>query len=240
MGAVHLGADTVREAHVSVRFAWATPAGGARRAEAEPGSRQCLWQARTSGYYARRTLPQTCSFSHPSLRIVERPAPAAASASPPWALSRRAVIGVSSGLYALSLALPALREVGLGVPDERGYMVLATGWAGVLFLQFAWFANAFWAAGMVYLHRRRWRDAAAFASVAVVVAAESFLLYSTGFISDSGRRIPVRLLVGFWVWWASLWVLAAGAIVLWRRHREGPDSAEVPAADFQRGGGHGA
>jgi hypothetical protein len=132
----------------------------------------------------------------------------------------------STALFALSLALPALREVGLGVNDERGYMVLATGWAGLLFLQFAWFANGFWVAGMVYLHQRRWKAAASAAGLAVLIGAESFLLYSTGFISDSGNKIPVRLLVGFWVWWGSLWVLAAGAILLWRRQRGEPGSVE--------------
>lgn len=130
------------------------------------------------------------------------------------------MIGASVALFALSLALPALREVGLGVPDERGYMVLATGWAGLLFLQFAWFANGFWVAGIVFLHRRRWKLAALSAGTAALMAADSFLLYVTGFTSDSGARIPVRLLAGFWVWWASLWVLAAGAILLWREHRE--------------------
>jgi hypothetical protein len=123
-------------------------------------------------------------------------------------------------MYALSLALPALREVGLGVDDERGWEVLAAGWAGLLFLQFAWFANLLWVAGLVHLHRGAWRSAAIWASVAVVVAAESFLLYSTGFVSDSGARIPIRLLAGFWVWWSSLWVLAIGAILLWRRQRD--------------------
>lgn len=99
-------------------------------------------------------------------------------------------------------------------------MILGTGYFGVLAGQVAWFANPLWAAGLFYLLRRRWKAAAICASLAVVVAAESFLLYSTGFPSDSGATIPVRLVAGFWVWWSSLWVLAAGALVLWRRHRE--------------------
>jgi hypothetical protein len=133
--------------------------------------------------------------------------------------SRRIVVA-SAALYALSLGLPALREVGLGVPAERGYVIFATGWAGLLIRQFAWFANALWVASLVYLQLRRWKAAAVAASLAVLVAADSFVLYSTGIVSDSGSKIPIRLMVGFWVWWASLWVLAVGATVLWRRHRE--------------------
>jgi hypothetical protein len=148
-----------------------------------------------------------------------RPAPA--STDP----LKRLVVSASVVLFALSLVLPALGEGELGVRVEPGYMILGTGYFGVLFGQLAWFANPLWVAGLVYLIRRRWKAAAICASLAVVLAAESFLLYSTGFPSDSGATIPVRLLAGFWVWWSSLWVLAAGALVLWRRHRK-PDVTE--------------
>jgi hypothetical protein len=126
----------------------------------------------------------------------------------------------SLALFALSLVLPAFREVGLRADAEAGYVILATGYFGALVGQVAWFANPLWVAALVYLLRRRWKAAAIAACLAVGVAAESLLLYSTGIPSDSGRTIPVRLLAGFWVWWSGLWVLAAGALVLWRRHRE--------------------
>jgi len=138
---------------------------------------------------------------------------------------KRLVMSASVVLFALSLVLPALREGELGVRVEPGYMILGTGYFGVLVGQLAWFANPLWAAGLVYLLRRRWKAAAICAGLGVVVAAGSFLLYSTGFPSDSGATIPVRLLAGFWVWWSSLWILAAGALVLWRRHHE-PDVTE--------------
>ena len=138
----------------------------------------------------------------------------------------------SMALYALSLALPALslghpamRDVGLGA-GERGYVIMATGWAGVLFAQFGWFANAFWATGLIYLSRRRWNAAALAATLGALLAANTFTLYRTGVPSDSGRSHATAVLPGFWVWWASLWVLAVGAILLWRRHRGEPDSGE--------------
>jgi hypothetical protein len=123
-------------------------------------------------------------------------------------------------LFALSLALPALREVGLGVPADRGYLILAMGWAGLLVGQVGWFANAFWAAGLIYLGLRRWKAAAIAATLAVLVAADTFMLYRTGVPSDSGKIYATAILPGFYVWWGSLWVLAAGAVLLWRRHRE--------------------
>jgi len=143
-------------------------------------------------------------------------------------LKPRVIIFTSVALFALSLVLPALREVGLRADAEAGYVILATGYFGALVGQVAWFANPLWVAALLYLFRRRWKAAAVAACLAVGVAAESLLLYSTGIPSDSGRTIPVRLLVGFWVWWSSLWVLAAGALVLWRRHRE----ADVPEGPF--------
>jgi hypothetical protein len=163
------------------------------------------------------------------VRIVEQPAPAA-PASPPRISLWGAVPCASVGLFALSLALPALGEVGLGVPDDRGYLILATGWAGILFGQFGWFANGFWVAGLIYLSLRRWKAAAIAAALAVLVAADTFMLYRTGFPSDSGNSHAAAILAGFYVWWASMWVLAAGAILLWRRHRAADGGEGIPSS----------
>jgi MYXO-CTERM domain-containing protein len=153
----------------------------------------------------------------------EQPAPAPVSASvAPRPREQSAVVFASVALYALSLALPALRQVGLGTPDERGYIVMATGWVGILFGQFGWFANLFWAAALIQLARGRWKAATVTAWLAVLVAADTFVLYRTGFPSDSGRSHSAAILVGFYVWWGSLWLLAVGALVLWRR-RVGAD-----------------
>lgn len=137
------------------------------------------------------------------------------------------MLWASVALFAVSLALPALRQVGLGIGDDRGYVVMATGWAGLLIGQVGWFANALWAAGLIYFARGRWKAAAVTAGLAVLVAADTFILYRTGFPSDSGRVHAAEILPGFWVWWASLWVLAVGAVVLWRRHRA-VDAGEGP------------
>lgn len=148
----------------------------------------------------------------------------------------------SVALYALSLALPTIHEVGLGVAPNLGFAILATGWLGFLFLQVGWFANLFWLLGLIFLSRRRWKAAAILGALAALVAADAFVLYETGFPSDSGGSHDVTLMYGFYVWWASMWVLAVGAFLLWRRAR--PALSEVDGsrirADFHEEARHGA
>lgn len=120
--------------------------------------------------------------------------------------------------------------MGEGHVVERGAIVAAGGIFGIPIGQVGWFANLFWAAGVVFLSRRRWNAAAAAATLAVLVAANSFLLPRTGMPSDSGYTHPVTLMSGFYVWWASHWVLTAGALLLWRRPPAEPARVEeVPA-----------
>ena len=73
-------------------------------------------------------------------------------------------------------------------------------------------------------------------------AADSFVLYETGFPSDSGASMAVTLMYGFYVWWASLWVLAVGAFLLWRRARAAEPMADGSrtADDFHEEARHGA
>lgn len=148
------------------------------------------------------------------MQIQEQPAPAPATRG----LTARNVLVASIALFLLSLALPAIHEVQVGVVN-RGLVILATGWLGFMFLQMGWFANVFWLLGLIFLARRRWKVATILGALAVLVAADSFVLYESGFPSDSGASLAVTLMYGFWVWWASLWVLAVGALLLWRGTR---------------------
>lgn len=135
--------------------------------------------------------------------------------------AERKVIAASAALYAASLILPAIAETypgGMRI-DEQGYLILAMGWMGILIGQVGWFANPVWLLAVVLLWRRRWTGAARASGAAVLLGAVSFALYSTGIPSDSGDTIKAGLLIGFWVWWSSLWVLAAGAVTLRRRAR---------------------
>jgi len=150
--------------------------------------------------------------------IVEPPASAAAPAPAPPVTAKR-VIFASVAVYALSLGLPAIREVASGRPGDRGYLVLTMGMLGVLFGQFGWFANGLYALGLIQLSRHRWKAAAIAAGLAVLLAADSFMLLRSGFPSDSGTHHPVAFQSGFYVWWGSLWILAAGALLLWRGQR---------------------
>lgn len=131
------------------------------------------------------------------------------------------MVAASALLFAASLALPALAEThsdGVRI-DELGYVLLETGWAGLLIGQIAWFANPLWVLGAILLWRGRWKGAAKAAVGALLVGSVSFFLMRTGVPSESGPSITARLLVGFYVWWASLWVLAIGAVVYWLQTR---------------------
>ena len=155
-------------------------------------------------------------------------------------LTARHVACASIALYLLSLALPAIEEVELGVAPNPGFAILATGWLGFMFLQMGWFANVFWVLGLIFLVRRRWKAAAILGAIAVVVAADSFVLYETGFPSDSGGSLEVALRYGFYVWWASLWVLAVGAFLLWRGQRSAELPVDGPRSTFHEEARHGA
>lgn len=151
-------------------------------------------------------------------RFIERPAGAPAQApAARWLTSERGIVLASVVLYLVSLGLPAIAELypGGGRIDTAGYLVLGMGMIGLLAGQIGWFANPLWLLGAILLWRRRWTGAATAAAGALLVGSASFFLQRTGMPSDSGDNIPTRLLIGFYVWWASLWVLAIGAVVRW-------------------------
>lgn len=153
-----------------------------------------------------------------------------AGARPRGFTAERKVIAASAVLYAVSLILPAISETypgGMRI-DEQGYLILAMGWMGILIGQVGWFANPAWLLAVVLLWLRRWKGAARASVVAVLLGAVSFALYRTGLPSDSGATIEAGLLIGFSAWWGSLWVLAAGAVVLGRSRAA---LREVPAAE---------
>jgi hypothetical protein len=148
--------------------------------------------------------------------------PASALPTPPSPpVTPQGILILSVALYVASLALPAIRELGVGpsVPPDRGLAVLALGWLGVLAGQFGWLANLFWVIGAYCLSRRHWTAAAITSTIAVLVAADSFRMYATGMAGDSGTPHDIQLLAGFYVWWAGMWVLSAGAWLLLERNR---------------------
>jgi len=141
------------------------------------------------------------------------------------------------GLFLMSLMLPAYKN---NVPHIPGIFDDNVTWGlGAFFESFfavfvlspAGLTQVALLVGVIALFRRRWKQAALCGGAAVLLAATAFQFYEphaapntwshmTG-LDHSNMRIT-RLLSGFYLWWASGWVLAgAGLIGVWRvRHEE--------------------
>ncbi|MEP6534899.1 MAG: hypothetical protein ABJF23_06265, partial [Bryobacteraceae bacterium] len=116
---------------------------------------------------------------------------------------------ISPVLFAVACCLPALEFRNSGTPNDvmLGLRALAVGWSGIFAGVFGWYANPFWAFGLLLSGLRKGRAAAVFGVIAMALAATTF--------SDIGRELPgdegnvtrtaiLRLLPGCYVWMAAL------------------------------------
>ena len=115
----------------------------------------------------------------------------------------------SFALFVPSLILPSLYfENGESYP---GFAAFFLGWLGASHSQFGWYANLVWALAAGALVSRRSRFCMAAAILAVAIAMDSFRLIGE---SVRGDLIVSGLGPGFYVWVASMLVLAVLAAVL--------------------------
>lgn len=90
-----------------------------------------------------------------------------------------------------------------------GYWVLVTGWLGFALFQFAWYANLLGLLGVLLMQQQPNR-AIALAVVGVFLAGQAFW-----FEDIPGRHVSmhiVQLGAGFWLWYASMVLIALGVI----------------------------
>lgn len=102
----------------------------------------------------------------------------------------------------------------------QGFQILLMGWMGVFVGQLAWFANLLFALGLLLLSLRRRTGAVICGTMAVVVASDTFVLFSQQLPAnegDVGKLILQHLRAGFYVWAAALVLLPLGALVLRQR-----------------------
>jgi hypothetical protein len=126
---------------------------------------------------------------------------------------KKNLILVPMALFALACALPALRMAkDNGV--AFGVHTLAIGWLGIFSGVFAWYANPFFALGVLLSAFRKRIPATICAALAMPIALTVF--------NDIGRQLPgdegnvtktaiVRLLPGAYIWLASLVTLPFAA-----------------------------
>jgi hypothetical protein len=127
----------------------------------------------------------------------------------------RAGVFVSVSLFAIACCLPAL-EYKDGRAPLIGINALAVGWSGIFAGVVGWYANPVWLLGLVFGFLRKPVIATAAGVIAVLIAATVFTLLGRELPGDEGGVTKIsfsRLLVGCYVWLASLATLPVWALV---------------------------
>jgi len=138
-------------------------------------------------------------------------------------------------VFLIACAAPALefRDTNTAAPNVmQGFQVLLMGWLGVFAGQLAWFANPLFATGLLLLSLRRRTAALVCGTVAVLVAGDTFVLFSQQLPAnegDVGKLILQHLKAGFYLWAAALVLLPLGALIL-RQRTEPPRAPGPPLA----------
>lgn len=116
--------------------------------------------------------------------------------------------------FILACCLPSI-EMKKSDEISLGFHVLAMGWLGLFAGVLGWYANPFWALGVLFAAYRKRIPAILCGLLALPIASTVF--------SDIGRELPgdegnvtktaiVRLLPGAYLWFASLIALPIAAI----------------------------
>jgi hypothetical protein len=105
-------------------------------------------------------------------------------------------------------------RVRLEIGAHFGFVALVAGWQ--LPWTAPWSANVFLLAGWILLLLEKQRAAAALGAAAVLAG------FSTWMVEDA------RLLVGYYLWQASLIAFALGALALWLRDSQGTGQERQP------------
>jgi hypothetical protein len=140
---------------------------------------------------------------------------------PGWR-GRLILLGIWAFLYLLACALPALEFSNENLPNENwpGIQVLAIGWLGGFLYQFAWYANLPLLLALILLLLRRWVGVLVSGVLALLLAMNTFLLYSQRVPANEGGTSYLHLVqvkIGFYFWVLSILALCVGALILRRR-----------------------
>lgn len=136
---------------------------------------------------------------------------------------RSADVGVALAclvLFLIACAAPSLEFLETNSSTRnvmQGFQILLMGWMGVFVGQLAWFANALFALGLLLLSLRRRTAALVCGTVAVLIACDTFVLFSQQLPAnegDVGKLILQHLRAGFYLWAAALVLLPLGALIL--------------------------
>jgi hypothetical protein len=144
----------------------------------------------------------------------------------PW-LVRLALVGASLLLFVIACATPAVYFDSTSHEPWPGVMTLILGAFGLFTGQFAWLANPFYAIALVLVLVRQWIAAATVAAIALLVALTSLLLLGeTVPLDEAGvnKATVTGFGPGFYVWLASILLVAVGSLTLRFYERSGAPS----------------
>jgi hypothetical protein len=139
---------------------------------------------------------------------------------------RGAGFGVAVGglvLFLVACAMPALEFLNTNTSSldvMQGFQILLMGWMGLFVGQLAWLANLFFALALLLLILGRSTGALVFGAVSVLMACDTFVLFSQQLPANEGgvgKLALQHLRAGFYFWSAALVLLPLGALILRQR-----------------------
>lgn len=132
------------------------------------------------------------------------------------------VLAITSFIYLIACATPALEFNDPNDAVYYGFRVLVVGWLGALIGQFGWFANLFLLGSIFLLLFRRWIATFIAAALACALGLQTFMLFSQKVPVDEAatRHVELQSLkVGFYIWLMSITSIGIGALILRNRER---------------------
>jgi hypothetical protein len=139
------------------------------------------------------------------------------------------VVVASALLFLASLTQNAYHLAGDN-PEawSASWGLLLIGWMGIYFGVFAWLANPLLVLSWMLCVRGK-HGAALIVSTAAVLFALSFLLHRT-IVADEAPtyKAVTGYGLGYWLWLASMLIMAAGALGLYLASRSGPERSQGP------------
>jgi hypothetical protein len=138
-----------------------------------------------------------------------------------------AIIALALAAYIAACAVPAMRFDLIERPSEspqvmKGFEAALLGWQALFVGNFGWIANPLFFLSLLFILMRRWKIAAACATLALLFALHSLLLIGKRIIADEGgvtHMVLSRMYGGFYLWLASILIAAGGSVRWWRRAR---------------------
>ena len=106
-------------------------------------------------------------------------------------------IGFTS--FTLALFLPVFFT---SAEDIFGYWILATGWMGIIVIQFSWFANPLNLLALL-LAKKRPRIALFLSLIALFLATEAFLFREIPTDVNQGKIFINEFGLGFYIWYTA-------------------------------------